>query len=281
MGCFDAPQVSASDTPLQNQYASISREMFADYRRRFEPMLNQMIAESNDPAFVSNAVQEGQAGVADQFANARSNADITNQRYRLNLTPRQQEAADRELAHARATTFDTVSNGTRTAAADLQDASRLNLIGIGSGIQGEALGNMDTSVGLESQRVQNSTMAKAQAKSGMLSTIGSLAGTATGMFLLSDRDKKKGINKADPKGHLKEMVALPLYDYSYEDGIDQPGKRRTGTMWQESPTIRAATDERVLDLGDWNAKNTGAIQALNGELEALRREVLQLSKRAA
>ena len=278
MACFDSPSIDSGDELLQKEYASISRQQYGDWVKRFEPELTELISTATDDNFISGQVDKASAGVNDQFDTARSNIGMTNERYGVRLTPRQQAAQDKQLQLSQLSTESDTRNRTRVRAADTQDALRSSIIGIGNGIRSESLGNYSSVAGMEGRRNQMNLQAQSNSQSGMMNLVGQGIGTASSLFMLSDRDKKTDITDADTKSHLNEMKTMKLSNYKYEAGIDSAKKTRTGTMWQDNPTLQAATDERVLDLGDWNAKNTGAIQELDREISRGNKAIRAMNK---
>lgn len=279
MGCFDGGgRVAEQDTVLQKEYASIGREQFESYKRRYEPIMNDLFSRAMDPNFASEQSDLAAQGVDEQFDITRGNIDRSMRKYRVDLDDRQQTTMNRMLSFDQSATKDDVKNRTRLGASDLQDDVRSQMISIGTGIRSEALGNYSQGARMEANRGQQNLNLRTQSSQQNLQTAGTAASLAMMYFIMSDKDKKENITDADTGESLKEIRALHLKHYDYRDGIGPSGKR-TGVLSQESEGI-SSDDHLMVHLGDWNAKNTGAIQELDKELRALQQHVLKL-KRAA
>ena len=63
-------------------------------------------------------------------------------------------------------------------------------------------------------------------------------------------------------------MAMDLKEYRYKPGQGPEGKR-TGVIAEEAPDSITTPDKKAVELGDWTAKNTAAIQEIGAKVDRL------------
>lgn len=275
MGCFGSePSVSVEDQVVQNELAALRREQFSDYVTRYQPLFDELAAESADPTLIREAGQRAAGQVDTAYDVSQGVTNRTLSRYNRQLNPAQRATHARVLAHSQGKARAHAANTATLTAADRQDALRSDVIGIGQGVRSEALGNLSSAAGMENQRAMNNVNRQGQDRANTWSMVGGLAGMGLSALMLSTEKSKKQIKPADTKTHLGTVRGLSLKNYKYREGWGQPGGTRTGVIAEDAPDEITTPGKDMVHLGDTVFTLAGAIQELD-------KKVLSLTRRAA
>lgn len=267
-----SPKPNPAYNRLQQENAAIAREQYDDYVQRFEPFQNELNQTAMSYDGVIGEAQGARKMAASQNSLQSREAGINRDRLGVNLSPDQEKfLAKREKLDGAKSEVTAFNKGIDTAAGR-RDALRQQMLGINRGQANEALGEFATAAQMEGQAgaadLQRRT-AKYQQNMQTASTIGGMALAA--LIMSSSKDKKENIRKADTKKATADVMSMDLKEYRYKPGQGPEGKR-TGVIAEEAPDSITTPDKKAVNLGDWTAKNTAAIQEIGAKVD-------QLSKR--
>lgn len=113
--------LNSNDQSASKLLAALSRAQWEDYKARFDPVLDELIAKATDPNAPEVAADRAAAQVKTSFNNAERGLDLEQSRLGLNLTPEQEAVQNRRLSLARAGTAVNAANEARIAKQDDQD----------------------------------------------------------------------------------------------------------------------------------------------------------------
>jgi len=278
MGWLSTPKPDPKYNQLQKENAVIAREQYDDYVKRFEPFQNELNQLAGSDEGIISGAQRDQEMARSQGAIQSQEAARNRSRLGVTMDPGQRAFMEKrgklDSARSQATAY---NKGIDTASGR-RDALRQQMLGINRGQANEALGEFATAAQMEGQAGAadlNRRTAKYQQN---MSTVSTLGGFAAAALILSSKDKKKKIKKADTKKATDEVMAMDVKNYEYKEGAGPKGKR-TGVIAEEAPEGITAMDRTAVNIGDWTAKNTAAIQETMKKVSDTARKVDRLAKR--
>ncbi|WP_027589802.1 hypothetical protein [Pseudomonas sp. RL] len=142
-----ATQASASDTPLADEMARISRAEFERYLADYRPLEEATISSLDES---SEAAAMGRA-VTDQ-ARARSALERMRGRYGTEVNPATMAAEARQNSLSGALNTLTAGNTAQLADLDNQRQTLSGLLNVGQSLRQESMGNYSAASGLEGAR---------------------------------------------------------------------------------------------------------------------------------
>lgn len=170
----------ASQTPLADEIARISRDEFARYLEQFRPLEQKTIA-SLDESTVGKSID----AAASDAVRARASLERMRERYGANVTPFQAAAEARQNSLSGALGELSAANNAVLADRDNRQQTLAGLLNVGQQIRQQAMGNMGSAAGMEGARASANQanksayeQQKAANKSSMIQSAASLAATA-------------------------------------------------------------------------------------------------------
>lgn len=166
-------QLADVDDP-QDVYAQMTRNDYDQYLRDFRPFEEALLQARNDTSLIDQAREDVQT--QSRIAGEVQTRNL--ERYGgAGLSPAQRQAQQRALQ--RGTNLGAVGgvNNARVMQREVNQATLADLINIGQGVNRNALSQMNTAAGLQSQRFNAYKNAKAQHSSQMMG-FGSQLGSA-------------------------------------------------------------------------------------------------------
>jgi hypothetical protein len=105
-----------------------------------------------------------------------------------------------------------------------------------------------------------------------------LVGGSNAWSALSDRNSKENIDPVDPRSVLDRLVAIPIATWNWK--TQPPTIRHMGPMAQDFHfAFGLGEDDKHITTVDEEGVALAAIQGLNAKIEALQREIAELSQR--
>lgn len=170
----------ASQTPLADQLATISKDEFARYVEQFRPLETKTIA-----SLKGSTVDSSMASAGADATRARASLGRMRERYGAGVTPDQAAGEARQNALSGALGQATAGNAAIVSDRDNRTQTLAGLMNVGGAIRQQSLGNFSAASSAEGSRVsadsanKNSyTQAKAANKSSNIQAGASLAATA-------------------------------------------------------------------------------------------------------
>lgn len=174
----------ASQTPLANELATISRDEFARYVEQFRPLENQTIGSLND-----STVDTSMASAQADATRARASLGRMRERYGAGTTPDQAAGEARQNALSGALGTATAGNTAIVADRDNRTETLAGLMNVGGAIRQQAMGNFSSASSAEGSRVSSDSanknsneQAKAATKNSNIQSAAALAATAAIIF---------------------------------------------------------------------------------------------------
>lgn len=278
MGWLSSPKPDPKYNKLQQENAAIARDQYDDYVKRFEPFQNEL----NQLAMGDSGIREAgvEAGQMARSQNALMNREmgINRRRMGVNLSPDQMKFLEKKRQLDGARSEVTATNQGVDTAAGRRDALRQQMMGINRGQANEALGEFASAAQMEGQAGAADLQRRTAKYQQNMQTASTLGGLGLAFAILSSKDAKKSVKKADRKKATDEVMGMDLKNYRYKPGMGPDGER-TGVIAEEAPDSITTPDKKAVNLGDWTAKNTAAIQDTRQLVTQAIQKVDRLAKR--
>ncbi len=165
------------DNTAQLKYAEISKQMYNDFKARYQPIVNNLISTVSDPNTIRNEAQQ-----AGNLSGAGFDASMRATRMKLGdygpVTADQNTYLTRiaSLGHARAVASS--ENRARITGRDRQVQMLGSLAALGRGVQNNAVAGFSKGAGMENQRNQINQNLHTQAEQSDMQFVGQMAGLA-------------------------------------------------------------------------------------------------------
>ena len=257
------------DTTLQQRQVALSRQMEADYQKRFLPYERQLVNQAIDKTRITDAVNQSKAAATKAFDASKGQSQRQLAGFGVNLTADQQRALTN--SHQRDRNFSSMSatGNARQQTANRYGQLQSSMMALGRQAQNQGLDSMNQAAGMENQRnIQNQQNA-AQNSAGNIGFMGQVVGMGIGAAIASDKNKKKNIQPRSDQQDMNDARSFANYEYDYKKG--QSGGRaeygHVGGMAQEMPP--SMSDGQQVDLGDATMVAFGAIRDIDKRLQQL------------
>ena len=260
------------DTEKQDYYADVVRWLGDDWEQRFKPIEEGLLDEvmNKDENIRKNVDAAGQAAQKSYEATLGM-SERNMARYGTEMSEDQQAAMDRNNdLNANAAQI-SAQGMARDASSARYDQLQTGLVGLGTGIKTGAISGIGSAAGMESNRNAGNQNLYAQHKGSMWNTLGNAASTAAMLYIMSSKDSKKNIRKANPKTALKDVESVDLKHYDYKPGQSKgrPEQGHIGGMAEDMPDSMTTPDHKMVDLGDVTSNLIGATQELSKRVKQL------------
>lgn len=158
------------------EFADITRKDYERRKKVLEGIEEELFAEKDDTSIIDNARE--QIGMIEERGRAQTDRDFS--RYGISLAGAQAKAADRNLGLATARTGSDLMNNATIAQEGANQSVLQALVATGRNEQKNALGQLSSVAGMESQRIAAGQQAAAQARNQRNQMLGTMA--SLGMF---------------------------------------------------------------------------------------------------
>lgn len=274
-----SPKPNPAYNKLQQENAVIARQQYDDFKERFQPFQDELNAKAMNYDGVEDEARAGMKTAHTQFANQNREDEINRGRFGVKMDAGQRAFLEKQRGLDRSKGMTTAYNKGIETASGRRDALREQMLGINRGQANEALGEFASAAQMEGQAGQADLARRTNKHNQNVQVASSLAGMAmAAMIMSSSKDKKEGIKKADKKKATDEVMGMDLKEYRYKPGQGPEGKR-TGVIAEEAPDSITTPDKKAVNLGDWTAKNTAAIQETMKKVNEATKKVDRLAKR--
>lgn len=145
----------ASQTPLADQLATISKDEFARYIEQFRPLETKTIASLGE-----STVDSSMASAESDATRARASLGRMRERYGSSVSPDQAAGEARQNALSGALGTATAGNTAVVADRDNRTQTLAGLMNVGGAIRQQALGNFSSASSAEGSRVSADTANK-------------------------------------------------------------------------------------------------------------------------
>jgi hypothetical protein len=259
------------------RFARITREQYNYAQKRFDPVLEDMLAKIDDPRFYADRIDMASQGVARAFDVAEGVQGRTLERYGVEVTPQMRRSLDRASDLSEGLAEVGARNNARTELADLREQTRMGLIGIGRETSRQAQGLASGIAAREAKRNAVNNQINAQEDAAEMSSIGTLVGL--GIMAFSSRDYKDIDGPVDHDALARELEGLMLQRFRYVEGMNLPGEY-VGLIAEDTPEVFRGPDGKTVNLYNLvsaliaaNQQRGEAIRALTRRIELLESEV--------
>ena len=272
------PKPNPQFNVLQKENAAIAREQYDDFMNRFAPIQDELNEQAGGNYNIGADVAQAAVDVDQSYQTADQMNQRDQRRYGVRLDPQQQKFLAKQKNLDRSLAMVGAKNKAIETNANRSDGLLQQMMNINRGQAGEALGEFASAAQMEGQSGiadMNRRTAKYQSN---MQTAGNIASTvAMAMIMSSSKDKKKNIKGADSKKALKEVDSMDIKNYQYKDG-EGPSGNRTGVIAEEAPEGITALNRKAVNIGDWTAKNTAAIQEIGKQVKSIDKKIKSLNR---
>lgn len=165
----------------QSVYSGMTQRDYNNYITDFRPFEEQLLALRNDTSLIDQTRKDTET--QRQIAQGVSKRNL--ERYGgAGLSPAQQQAQSQTLQRESNLASVGAINNSRVMQREINQNMLANLIDIGQGVNRNALGQMNTAAGLQSQRYNAYKNAKAQNSANMIGMGGQIGSALLAAFMI-------------------------------------------------------------------------------------------------
>lgn len=177
-----SPAVAAGDP--QAQLAAVSREQYADYVARYQPLEEELIEELLDPQAIRGGVRAAGKEAKQAFTNSRGIYFREAERSGLPLSHDQKQDFRHRFRLAKTAGVVDAKNRARGGYDDLRTATMQGLTQTGRGLASTATSNLRSAAGLATQRENINRQLEAQSDANFWSGVGTIGGLTIAAAML-------------------------------------------------------------------------------------------------
>lgn len=258
---------ASTDPTIQNEMAALSREAFSDYQQRYLPLERQLGAEIYNPGITSGRINQAVAYGRQGYKNQQIGTLIEAERYGGLRNDELQKFNRLNQIYGKAAEAQTATDA-RAGIEEEQMAALQDFVASGRGLQGQAVGGLQSALGTEQQRNQAAYASAAQKTQANAQNAQSLLGVASMLASSScSREYKKEIKTLEQTDALEILKALRPVSFRYKND-DSERAPRYGVILEETPREFHGTFPSTVDIMSFVGLLISATQALTEKIEA-------------
>lgn len=245
--------------------STIAREQYQDYENRIVPVEDAYRRRVLSDRRMNNQVQSAGKEIDRSFRGATLDQNRDMARYGIQLTPDQKRSMNRMRAFARTSAKAGAMNSTRGVLDDQRYEALTTQVGYGRDLAEGAAQGAGNVAGMAAERDSYNRQVDAQESAQTMSTIGTIAGIA---LMMSSREFKENIVKADDETLARELEAMEVVEYDYKPDTPVQG-HFVGLIAEDIPQRYKTEDGKQVNLYSLIGALISTCRILSSKVEAL------------